>query len=109
MKINCYSNGFLKVVDIKEVTFEVSEDRFLSLKASDGSYPAFELLEHQDDIVVIKDDFFIRSETNRLKLFSMIENVDKVTLNDTVCIKDNWFCFDAKTPLSTIEKILNSI
>jgi hypothetical protein len=62
MKIRVYIDNKETILELFNITFEVSEDRFKSLRLSHGSYPDIAILDYKDQVVEIRDDFIVNKE-----------------------------------------------
>lgn len=110
MKLNVYIEGKKHTVELFNITYECSKERFRSLRASKGSFPSWAILDIEDLDVEIKNDFYIETDEHKSEIIEMSKQI--VTIeneNFEKVLEDNWFCFDAGQPLSVVEEFIQII
>ncbi len=114
MKINVVKNGKKVLVDTSTITFQCGEDRYKSLKASNGFYPEYATLEVGDDIVTIAEEApseYCNWEITELRegYLDIVKRQNKSIENeagDDILI-ENYFGFDAGTEVYLAYKKLS--
>lgn len=108
MKINIHVDNQIKTVELFQVTYETQPDRFKSLRISKGTYPSNALLDYKDASAVIEKDFVV-DEASFDEALSLLSNDLFIDFNDTLVLKNNWFCFEKGTLKSEIDTFFQMI
>ncbi|MBM25454.1 MAG: hypothetical protein CL760_07205 [Chloroflexi bacterium] len=90
-----------KIVDLFEITYECSPDRFKSLRLSNGAFPDNVILDYKDQSVTIPKDFLAGSENEDIVDF--LEHANQfLSLETGSVLTKNWFCYPKGHSLSDL-------
>lgn len=101
MRIRVYINNKEQILELFNVTYDVGDNRFKSLRLSKGHYPINAVLDYEDDIVEIREDFIVDSG-DILKVNEYRTQLKTSIVNDVEVLKENWFCWNKGTIVSDI-------
>ncbi len=107
MQIRVYIDNEPQILELFNVTYEESDNRFKSLRLSHGHYPDNIFLDYKDQTVEIRNDFIVNPEDLEGEMEEHQAHLKTTFLDDVEVLKENWFCWSRGTPIFDIQYFIN--